>query len=238
MITVGQKPIKLDEIIADYPSGSVEQSVLKLMDESDRTFDFDSISDLSFELKLRREIVNAAKELARSGLGFRVFRESYANKKYWDRRRDGGFALKSGVKASEGIRDIFENGDLYATECATAMMMIYYKALLAVFPEDAFNKMFPTIVLMNWHEIPYALREVGYLNMRGFFPGDRRYFKNPSNPATPEWQGKTSFPWATGYTTATASVHIRKTPLSKLSTATAGGRHRSAYLMNAAGPGF
>jgi protein-glutamine gamma-glutamyltransferase len=98
--------------------------------------------------------------------------------------------------------------------------------------------MFPTIVLMNWHEIPYALREVGYLNdARDFFPGDRRYFKNPDvDPATPEWQGENVISLGDGlYYGHGIGTYKEDAFIKALNRNRRAGATRSAYLMNAAG---
>ena len=60
-------------------------------------------------------------------MGFATFRKSKCNLDFWNRTDEGGFVLKDGVKASEAIHDIFANSPKYATECATAMMIVYIK---------------------------------------------------------------------------------------------------------------
>ena len=81
---------------------------------------------------------------------------------------------------------------MYATECATAMVIIYYKALADVYPKELFDSVFSEITLMNWHYLDRNLYEIGQMNtISGDIPGDRRYFRNPEvDLATPEWQGE------------------------------------------------
>ena len=192
MIKIQNRPLDVSDIAADYPDGCAEREIIDTMQESEDTYYYDSLRQLGFELNMRREIVAAAEELKNSGMNFKVFRESECNPEYWTRTADGGFLLKNGVRPSDAIRDIFKNGSLYGTECATAMMIVYYKALLAIFPEDAFDNLFGGIYLMDWSHIDRELRDVGIMkNSKGFFPGDRRYFSNPDvNPLTPEMQGE------------------------------------------------
>ena len=192
MILIAGKIFDASAIMNDYPRGSVEQQLLSIMSQSSHKYDFDNLSQLKFELWMRQETVNSAQALNRSRLGFSVFHKSKCNPAYWERLPNGGFRLKEGADAARAIEDIFINGGEYATECATAMMIVYYKALLNIFKHDAFNRMFPAIILMNWHSMDPLLREVGKPHkVDDFLYGDRGYFKNPDvDPKTPEWQGE------------------------------------------------
>ena len=192
MITIKNQALAADELLKQYPEGSIENAILKVLLNSSETYNFSSKEELEFELKLRKEIINAANALYRSSMSFRIFRESTCNPDYWVRTDDGGFKLKEGVKPSDAVRDIFTNSSLYGTECATAMLIVYYKALLEVFGDDAFNKSFVNIYLMNWHRIEKELWEVGLMQTtKDSLPADRRYFANPDvDPIRPEWQGE------------------------------------------------
>lgn len=190
MIVIAGNTVQPDSV-GEYAPGGVEKSILdQLAANGNNTYD--SVDQLKFELTLRKEIIEASKQLYRSGMGFEIFRETRCNPDYWKRTEEGGFLLKSGVKPSKAIMDIYENGSKYGTECATAMMIVYYKALLTVFGDTLFDKTFPKIELMNWHHIDPLLREVGYIVKRDvYLPGDRRYFANPDvDPLVPQWQGE------------------------------------------------
>ena len=192
MIQIAGDIFDISTIAADYPRGSVERLLLGIMSQSSHTYEFDTLNQLTFELEMRKEIVNSAVALYRSGLGFSVFHKSKCNPAYWDRTDNGGYKLKDGADPARAIDDIFINGDKYATECATAMMIVYYKALLNILRHDAFNRVFPEIYLMNWRSIDPLLKEVGKpQKVADFLYGDRAYFKNPDvDPKTPEWQGE------------------------------------------------
>lgn len=192
MILISGSPLQLPELIGTYPENSVERQLLEQMSKSEGTYRYDTLQQLKFELALRREIVGAAKRLNGSGLRFAVFHKAECNPDYWDRTSNGGFQLKSGVKPSDAIRDIFTNGRKYATECATAMVIVYYGALVEVFPEETFNALFPSIYLMNWHRLAPLLREVGTpVAVTDILLGDRCYFRNPEvDPKVPELQGE------------------------------------------------
>lgn len=192
MITVAGREMRASDFSTGFRGSSVEKEIINTLISSGRQYSYDSAEQLEFELKLRREIVVSSYDLNKSGLRFEVFRKTFCNPFYWNRTQDGGFSLKSNVRPSDAILDIYRNGQKYGTECATAMMAVYYKALLNVYSEKLFNKVFPRIELMNWHRIDRLLKDVGYMQRRDdYLPGDRRYFSNPDvNPLTPEWQGE------------------------------------------------
>jgi protein-glutamine gamma-glutamyltransferase len=192
MITISGSPLQISEIAVAYPENSVERQTLEKMYNSTETYRYDTLEQLKFELTLRREIVGAAKKLNSSGMRFAVFHKSQCNPDYWERTSNGGFLLKSGVKPSDAVRDIFVNGRKYATECATAMVIVYYGALREVYPEEIFDDLFRSIYLMNWHRLDPLLREVGTpKTVADILLGDRCYFINPEvDPKVPELQGE------------------------------------------------
>lgn len=192
MIKIAGKVFDISQLINEYDNQSVERELLKAMSASEEVYSYDTLEQLNFELKLRREIIKAAIELNQSRFGFAIFHDSRCNTKYWKKTNNGGFNLKSGVKASDAIRDIYINGREYATECATAMEIVYYKAMLEVMGDDSFNQLFNSIYLMNWDVREPLLREIGRPKKeKDMLLGDRAYFKNPQvNPETPQWQGE------------------------------------------------
>ncbi len=199
MIKIAGKIITPDNIENQSDLDPVQNKILDILHNSDYTYQYSSLEDLKFELILRLNIINASKSLYKSGMDFRVFRESKCNEKFWSRTEEGGFKLKEEVKPSDAIDDIFNNGRKYGTECATAIVIIYYKAVLEIYPEELFNMMFSNIVLMNWHYIDSDLDVRNYIDIADYLPGDCRYFKNPDvDPATPEWQGENAIDLGNG----------------------------------------
>jgi protein-glutamine gamma-glutamyltransferase len=70
-------------------------------------------------------------------------------------------------------------------------VIIYYKALVDIFPEEKFNYLFQGIYLMNWEHLDSDLGIRHYQSTSDVLPGDCLYFKNPDvNPITPQWQGE------------------------------------------------
>lgn len=192
MILISNNAIDADRLKSEYPQGSIERNIIDIMHSSSHSYTYTHLNQLKFELALRKNIVEASKMLNGSRMGFRVFRKTRCNERFWKRTPEGGFLLREHVKPSDAINDIFINGPKYATECATAMVIVYYKALLNVYSEVLFNKEFPVIHLMNWHYLDPKLAEIGLLRgAADYMPGDRRYFSNPDvDPETPYWQGE------------------------------------------------
>ncbi|MEW9095971.1 MAG: protein-glutamine gamma-glutamyltransferase [Clostridiaceae bacterium] len=191
MIIISGNIVTRDKIVAEYPPNSLERKIADQLASSKDVYRYDSLNQLNFDIELRVNIVRAARELNRSNMSFTTFRKSRCNTDYWERTDEGGFLLRKDVKPSDAIKDIFINGSKYGTECATAIVIIYYKALVNILPEKLFNEMYPSIYLLDWQYISRNLYMENYRNVTEFFPGDCQYFRNPDvNPATPEWQGE------------------------------------------------
>ncbi len=180
MIIISDKPVDGNTISREYPVNSFEWDIINKMSLSDEEYFYDTSEQLNFELWMRQEIIEASRQLNRSGMSFAVFRKARCNPRYWERTSEGGFITRNDVRSSDATLDIFVNGGQYATECATAMVMIYYKALLSIYPEQLYNQVFPQIYLMNWHNLDPLIEEVGDTRqVADYLPGDRRYFANP-----------------------------------------------------------
>ncbi|MEI2400222.1 protein-glutamine gamma-glutamyltransferase [Paenibacillus phytohabitans] len=88
------------------------------------------------------------------------------------------------------INDIFVNGQLYAFECAMAMVMILYRATISMIGENAFDRYFTDLYLWDWN-YDSNLKMITTFNPSELQPGDVVYFKNPDHdPDKPEWQGE------------------------------------------------
>lgn len=199
MIRIGGSTVDANILLSQYPSHSVESKILTILDSSDRVYAYRSLHQLQFEVKLRKSIIAAAIHLNNSNLSFRTFRKSKCNTRFWKRTEEGGFLLRSDVKPSDGINDIYRNSSRYGTECATAMVIVFYKAVLDVYGESLFDQVFNGIYLMDWQDVDPKLGVNNYRNPGDFLPGDCRYIKNPDvDPATPEWQGENAIDLGNG----------------------------------------
>ncbi|MFD0713320.1 protein-glutamine gamma-glutamyltransferase [Paenibacillus sp. GCM10027626] len=167
-----------------------ERAILQALQESPIVYHYDSLNALLFELRMRSHIVAAARKLYQSNAGFATFKNTRGNNNYWTRTEQGGLRQNEGVLTSDAINDIFENGELYAFECATAMVIIFYKAFLDTVGPDVFNAYFRHLLLYDW-QYDNNLRLISVNNHNQAIPGDIFYFKNPEHdPQTPEWQGE------------------------------------------------
>jgi protein-glutamine gamma-glutamyltransferase len=194
MIKISDGVTEPNTIIDQYASDSIERKILDILSKSSTVYTYDSVNQLKFELSLRKSIIGAARDLDRSHFAFRVFRKSKCNSDYWHRTSEGGFLLENGVKPSDAIKDIYIHSSQYGTECSTAMVIVYYKALVDILSEELFNKLFSEIYLMNWQHLDADLGIVDYDKLPDYLPGDARYFKNPDvDPLSPEWQGENVF---------------------------------------------
>lgn len=168
----------------------IERKILQEKQKSQVVYRYPSVDALEFELKTRMHTVEAAKALYASGVSFATFAGSKCNEQYWTRTENGGFQLKGGVLPSVGINDIFENGHLYGFECAGAIIIIFYKAVLDTVGDAVFNAYFKNLFLRDW-QYDRDLSLITTYDKNEAYPGDALYFKNPQHdPDTPEWQGE------------------------------------------------
>ncbi len=181
------------------PAG-MKWQVAEKMINSDSIYTYPVFDMLDFELNTRIEIINAAEKLNNSFFTFRLFKDSICNPVYWNRTEEGGFRLKTEAKPHEAIRDIYKNSRLYGTECATAIVMVFYLALVQVIPAGLFDALFADIYLMDWKYLDKDLGVRTYFGIQNALPGDCLYFINPDvNPDTPEWQGENVIQLLNGY---------------------------------------
>jgi len=160
MILVQGKQIDINNIFKDHNLNGVERNIIKILSSSEEKHNYDSFRQLIFELNLRSSIVKASLDLNRTKFKFEVFRESKCNPKYWERTENGGFLLKEDVKPSDAIEDIYINSSMYGTECATSIVIVYYKAILDVYRDNLFNRVFKKIFLMNRSYVFLRLKKV------------------------------------------------------------------------------
>ena len=234
MIKISGATIDTLPLQEGFTPNALQKEIFETLLKSSEVYRYDNANQLIFEFKLRNSIVDAARDLSRSNFSFKVFRKSMCNADYWQRTDEGGFQLESGIKPYDAIRDIYQHSSLYGTECSTAMIIVYYKALLDVLPEELFNKLFPDIYLMNWQHIDRDLAIADFSKVADELPGDARYFKNPDvDPMTPEWQGENVFFLGNGkYYGHGIGIANAETIIKALNGARVAESTKTAYLMD------
>lgn len=200
MININGSKVQQETEIGPYKAESLKGQVLHILFASEKTYDYKSPKILEFELDLREKIVRSAEKLNGTRFDFETFKNSRCNPDFWKRTSEGGFQLRPGVSPFKAIRDFYDHSSLYGTECATAIVIVFYLALTEILPEELFNKLFSDIYLMDWKYLDKDLGMQSYDNLTDYLPGDCRYFKNLDvDPATMEWQGENTIQLMNNY---------------------------------------
>lgn len=210
-----------------------ERMVYQEKDRSSRTYTYDSWNSLLFELQVRAAIMEAAMAMNNSEVSFSSFKKSRCNEQYWERKENGAFLQRKDVRSSEAIRDIFQNGSLYAFECATAIIILLYKAVLDVIGDQKFDVLFNNLYLYSWN-YDHDLRLITLHHGAEAFGGDIQYFKNPDvNPEWIEWQGENVIKMGAGlYYGHGMGIKTASEIINKLNRVRIQGSTVSAYLMD------
>lgn len=121
---------------------------------------------------------------------FSDFKHARCNEQLWRLTEQGGFRIREDATPAAGIRDIFANGGRYATECATATVIVLYKGVLDTIGEANFNRLFSGLLLYDW-QVDDDLRLSARTGVDEARIGDLLYFNNPDfSPDKPQWQGE------------------------------------------------
>ena len=164
----------------------LKQEIYLALENSPNYHQYSSLHEFIFELNLREKIILAARALNDSEITFAPFDSSKFNQKFWTKIKYG-YLLKPNVLPSYAIKDVFTNGKEYAFECSTAIVLIYYKAVLDSIATSYFNSLFQRLLVWDWNydQDLGIITKVG----RDFIPGDVVYFYNPDF-AHPVWTGE------------------------------------------------
>jgi protein-glutamine gamma-glutamyltransferase len=215
-----------------WPSDRIERIIIQRMHEDQIVYSYQSIDELSFELKLRKNIITSARAMNQGDAQFEIFTNSRCNSQYWNLTNFGGFQLRHDVIPSDAIQDIFKNSSLYAFECATAKVIIYYHAVLNSIGEELFNQLFQNLYLYSWHfDADLGIQSI---HADHFLPGDVVYFNNPDvNPETSWWRGENAVVLEDGtYFGHGLGIMTSEQMIEALNKMRKPESHQSAYLMN------
>jgi protein-glutamine gamma-glutamyltransferase len=191
MLIISGKVANIQYLSSEYPEDSIEMKIIGKLASSKEEYRYSSINQFKFEVNMRRDIISSSIELNRSKMKFKTFKDARCNRDCWELTKAGGFKLREDISPAEGINDIYNHSSKYGTECSTAIVIVYYKAIFNIYPEELFNKTFKNILLLNWHSFDDDLSVYSYETEEDFVPGDCLYIENPDHsPDEQEWQGE------------------------------------------------
>ena len=95
-------------------------------------------------------IVDASYAMNDAGVGFELIKDHRVNDEFWKVGAGGVMTLKPGVKPSDAVRDIVENGDEYGFECATGLVATYYVAMLDLLGPADFDRVADDVRMGPW----------------------------------------------------------------------------------------
>ncbi len=184
--------------------------------------------------RIAANVVAAARLLNDSGASFSATGATdRANRAFWWVGYGGKFGTRMGVKASDAVNDVFQNGHLYGFECATAILLIHYKAILDRIGAEDFDRQCPKLRIFRFDLLPEPLRRVRREGpQRELWPGDRAYFQNPDfAPENSAWQGENAvFLGAGEYFGHGLGIHSREGIVELLNGVRKEGATREAFV--------
>ncbi|WP_066299225.1 protein-glutamine gamma-glutamyltransferase [Bacillus sp. FJAT-29937] len=185
MIQISGVPFQQND---NWQLGNIEKTIIQQMQNAPDFYTYNFADELLFELKVRKNIIQSANEMNKGQAKFTIFEYARCNPMYWQLTREGGFLLRPDVQPADAIQDIFQNSSLYAFECATAIPIIYYHAILHSIGRYFFNSLFQNLYIYSWHTDTDLGINTFYANH--FLPGDVVYVNNPDfNRRTPQFRG-------------------------------------------------
>jgi len=200
------------------------------------------------ELKIAKAMVDASNAMGEAGHDFELIKNHRANPKFFTVGSGGTFELKPGQKPADAVRDIFENPGEYGFECATAMVIVYYKAMLDLIGDNDFNRVAQDLKIGPW-QYEGDLRASKSVESHGRVPmpddasaprpGEYRYFRNwdvSDEGRAGGWQGENVIYLGGGnYYGHPFGVASGETIVSYLNTQRTEGSTRSASFQHVSG---
>lgn len=189
MIKIGTTTLSPGAWMEETAWSGIQRGILEDMLNLRTVWSYQNRKQLQFELRLREQIILSSVELSRSGADYTTFEDARCNPNYWSKSAEGGFQIQPFVEPAAAIRDFYTNGSMYGFECATAMLIVLYKAVLESIGAQAFNKLFQDLYLFAWE---YD-KDLGLNTEKReeYLPADIQYFKNPDvSPQHMEFQGE------------------------------------------------
>lgn len=112
-------------------------------------------------IKVGAAIVSACRDMDAASHDFALTDDQTFSKKYWvpDERVESAFSLKPGSSPSAALLDIFADPKRYKFECATAMVIVHYKALLDLLGSSEFDKRCRGLRIGPWVTEDYLAKQ-------------------------------------------------------------------------------
>lgn len=211
---MGVKAANLRLVDANF-DGKLDENDVLVYKTGGRTYRRKLHRALKNRLEIGKAVVSAAHDMAEAKHDFSLLSEQTFNKKYWmpepkygkgsKTGQRGTFTLKPGVKASDALLDIFDNPHKYEFECATAMVITYYKAMYDLLgPKDFDRKIGPQLRIGVWESEGNAQldhspgtkgkkSEIKTKTKKAVRPGDYAYIRNwdaSKEGVEAGWQGE------------------------------------------------
>ncbi|MEH7524687.1 protein-glutamine gamma-glutamyltransferase [Bacillus sp. JJ1503] len=206
-----------------------EREIFIALESSPSIHQYDSLHELLFDIRLRKHIILAAKDLQKSEATFTPFITSKFNPRIWTKIKYG-YLLNPSIQPSDAIKDVFKNGKEYAFECSTAIVFIYYKAVLDLISVSYFNTLFQRLLVWDWNYDSdlSIVTKIG----SDFIPGDVVYFFNPDY-GHPVWTGENAVYLGDGlYFGHGIGIKTEEEMIKTLNTLRRKNATRSAYLIS------
>ncbi len=228
------------------------------LDENDKIFTKDASGKINVQnvgealrdkVKIQKAMADASEEMGKAGHEFAVIKDHEANPAFFTvDKPTGTFKLKPGVKPSDAVKDIFANPDKYKFECATAMVIVYYKAMLETLGPKDFDRIAGDLEIGPWNyendlarnlQISGTQADAGPDFQASLRTGDYSYINTPdvSDDARRRgWQGENVIYLGNGkYYGHPFGVADSKTIVDYLNTERKTGSTRSAGLIDLRG---
>jgi protein-glutamine gamma-glutamyltransferase len=181
------------------------------LDENDKVFTVGADGKVNVQtlgaalrdrVKIGAAMVGACEDMDKAKHQFALIKDQSFNAAFWAPAGNGGFTLKPGVRPSDAVNDIFKNPSLYKFECATALVIVHYKAMVDLLGPKDFDtvcanlKMGPWVyestMQTNW-KISGGETDASPERQAQLRAGDYTYFKNWDVSETGRaagWQGE------------------------------------------------
>jgi hypothetical protein len=103
---------------------------------------------------LEQSLIDAAKALAEASPRFAFPEGAVFPSMYWEREphsvpADGRFHVRDGIRGSVALRDLFEHPLDYSLDARMAVQVVYFKALLSLLGDGAFDSHFAPLTLSS-----------------------------------------------------------------------------------------